>query len=151
MQQNTFKKVVYNICGEVVSLFAYKTYSTLHLASLRGSTRTKENKELFKLSKKMLKIVTKFPLDNTDISESYYNMENNVKLFYEVYHRVEYLTVKELEVLYDYFSILRRHNYFYMIKGNNIVEFIVDSNQYSENIWDYIERKKIKWKIMSRK
>lgn len=151
MQQNTFKKVVYNICGEVVSLFAYKTYSTLHLAGLRGSTRTKENKELFKLSKKMLKIVTKFPPDNTDISERYYNMENNVKLFYEVYHRMEYLMVKELELLYDYFSILRRQNYFYTMKDNNIIESIVESNQYSENIWDFIERKKIKRKIISRK
>lgn len=150
-QKNPLKKVACNICGELVSLFAYKSFNTLHLASLRESSITKEKKKLLKLSKKIVSIATKFPPNEIEDSEQYANMDCNVKLFFEVYNKMEYLTLKELRLLYDFCYILRRQGYFSVIKDNDAKEAINRYNQYSDNIYELIELKKVRKKTISRK
>lgn len=104
-QTDTLKSIVRNICGELILLFAPNSLSPLHLSSFHKSILEKENKQLLKLSKKMSDIADRFLIDN----KSYIN---NIELFYKVYNQIDDLTIKELNILYEFCYLLKQTNSF---------------------------------------
>ncbi len=134
-QNNVLKKLIINMCGELVALFAYKNYNILHLASLRESSITKEKKRLLKLSKKVLNISVRL---SNDIIENDNIIVDNVQLLYEVYNHIDDLTKKELNILREFCYLLKQTNSFNLEKKIDIKSYY----QYIDVIDNSIELKK---------
>lgn len=91
-----------SIAGELIILFVPQLLSPLHLASYHSYQIGKEReKKLKRLSKKMILIKSRFG----DVEEEQLNSLDNidrVELFYQVYHHLNDLTIKELKILRDF-------------------------------------------------
>lgn len=139
MQQNDkLKRILCNICGELIVLVAPKTFSTLHLASFHKSIITKEKKELLKLSKKMLKIITRFSGDALQVykqNETY----DDINLFYDVYNNKDNLTLKELKALRDYYYLIESNHQFDR-QSSDVQSYV----QYSDNLDESIDKKRLR-------
>ena len=139
MQQNDkLKRILCNICGELIVLVAPKTLSTLHLASFHKSIITKEKKELLKLSKKMLKIITRFSGDALQVykqNETY----DDINLFYDVYNNKDNLTLKELKALRDYYYLIESNHQFDR-QSSDVQSYV----QYSDNLDESIDKKRLR-------
>lgn len=142
-QNNKLKRIIYNICGELIVLVAPKSLSTLHLASYHKSIITKEKKELLHLSKKMLKIVSRFSQEDLQIHKQT-ETQDNIHLFYDVYDKKNDLTLKELKILRDYYYLIKNNNSFIMehfYKKANNEQFY---DEYSDILDELISRKQLK-------
>lgn len=118
LQQNgKLKRILCNICGELIVLVAPKTLSTLHLASFHKSIITNEKKELLKLSKKMLKITVRFSEDDLQIHKQN-ETQDDITLFYDVYNKRSDLTLKELKILRDYYYLIKSNHRFVINQFN---------------------------------
>jgi len=139
LQQNDkLKRILCNICGELIVLVAPKTLSTLHLASFHKSIITKEKKELLKLSKKMLKIITRFSGDALQVykqNETY----DDINLFYDVYNNKDNLTLKELKALRDYYYLIESNHQFDR-QSSDVQSYV----QYSDNLDESIDKKRLR-------
>lgn len=119
-------------------LVAPKTLSTLHLASFHKSIITKEKKELLKLSKKMLKIITRFSGDALQVykqNETY----DDINLFYDVYNNKDNLTLKELKALRDYYYLIESNHQFDR-QSSDVQSYV----QYSDNLDESIDKKRLR-------
>jgi len=139
LQQNDkLKRILCNICGELIVLVAPKTLSTLYLASFHKSIITKEKKELLKLSKKMLKIITRFSGDALQVykqNETY----DDINLFYDVYNNKDNLTLKELKALRDYYYLIESNHQFDR-QSSDVQSYV----QYSDNLDESIDKKRLR-------
>lgn len=97
-QTDTLKRVARSLCRGMIVLFAPRILSPLTLASLYESSNTTQKKKLLKLSKKMLKIIKRISREDSELQE----LTSNIKLFYEVYNKREFLTLEELEILRNF-------------------------------------------------
>lgn len=139
LQQNDkLKRILCNICGELIVLVAPKTLSTLHLASFHKSIITKEKKELLKLSKKMLKIITRFSGDALQVYKQN-ETHDDINLFYDVYNNKDNLTLKELKALRDYYYLIESNHQFDR-QSSDVQSYV----QYSDNLDESIDKKRLR-------
>lgn len=134
-RKSILTKIMHYICRKGIILFAPQTLSTLHLASLYENKKTEEKKQLENLSRKMEKIVTKFPKKSLNK-----HIEKNIELLDSAYNKKDSLTLKELKTL---------RNFCYLLKKEDIVakeEKISIDEKYNKIEAYYIEKKKQKKK-----
>lgn len=144
MQQNDkLKRILCNICGELIVLVAPKTLSTLHLASFHKSIITKEKKELLKLSKKMLKITARFSEDDLQIHKQN-ETQDDINLFYDVYNKRNDLTLKKLKILRDYYYIIKSNHQFVINQFDRQSSDDQSYIQYSDNLDELIDKKRLR-------
>ncbi len=98
---NNMKKKYHNICGGLLITFFSWTLSPLYIASYGYVLqKNKEKKKLTKLSKKMIKIVSKNPQIGIDFHVE--KQCDNEQLFNMIYPKMNDLSVKELKLLRDF-------------------------------------------------
>lgn len=133
-------KLVRHVCGEFIILLAPNTLSILHLSSFHKSSVMLEKKELLKLSKKMVKIVSQ--LSESDFYNQSEEIQDPIKLFYEVYSRKNDLTVRKLKILRDYYDLIKSHYNFMSIQyredGNSLY------NSYDDILDELIDKKRLR-------
>lgn len=142
-QNNLLKKTVGYLYRELILLFAPETLSPLHLASLYKSPITKNKKQLLKLTKKMLEVYRR--LEENDILSNQFNIiDNNIKLFYDVYNNKDNLTLKELKILKKYCYTLKNNCSFTTIKCYSEGMEKYNYDQCSKTLNKLIDQKRIK-------
>lgn len=122
--------------------------SPLHLACYsRSQKEAEEKKKRFqKLSQKMKEITTRYKEDQEQES-------SNVELFYDVYHHIDDLSLKELKVLREYCSLLDDVNCMKSIQKMESSLEVFRVTRLEDTISDRIQKSKEKGKgnLLSRR
>ncbi len=123
--------------------------SPLHLACYsRSQKELEEKKRRFqRLSQKMKEITTRYKEEEEDQEQE----PSNVELFYDVYHHIDDLSLKELKVLREYCSLLKDVNCMKSIQKMEDSLEVFRVTRLEDTISEHIQKSKEKGNPLSRR